>query len=95
MFYLSLRNGVCITKYCLFTGDQWLPEEPAIVSGDGSVASKLLACVDLSGYFGVKGGEAAFVTNFLEIPVNLKLSESSKENKKLLDEVNASVFTKY
>ena len=52
----------------------------------------------MRGPFGIlwsKGGLAAFVTNFLEIPVNLKFSESSKENKKLLDEVNASVFTKY
>ena len=83
---------MCITKYSLFTGDQWLPEEPQFVSGDGSVTAQLLEAVNIEGYFGLKGGEEAFVSEFLLVPGDVKLADSTPQHKKVMTEVNTYFF---
>jgi len=42
-FKIELKEEIAITKYCLFTGHEWLPKEPTILGG--SVARALLNCV--------------------------------------------------
>ena len=83
---------MCITKYRLFTGDQWLPEEPQFHSGDGSIIAQLLDVVNIDGYFGVKGGEPAFVSEFLDVPTDLKLADSSAKHRAVSAEVNTYYF---
>ena len=83
---------MCITKYSLFTGDQWLPEEPQFASGDGSVTAQLIDAVNIEGYFGLKGGEEAFVSEFLDVPVDVKLADSTQQHKKVMAEVNTYFF---
>ena len=86
---------MCITKYRLFTGDQWLPEEPQFCSGGGSISSLLLDAVNIEGYFGVKGGESEFVSEFLAIPADLKLADSNAKHKAVLAEVNTNYFSRF
>ena len=48
----------------------------------------LLGGVNLTGYFGVKGGEQGFLANELNLPDELTLARSSGHQKALKLEVN-------
>ena len=84
-FKIELKEEIAITKYCLFTGHEWLPKEPTILGG--SVARALLNCVHFGGFFGMQGGASEFLKKEFNLTPSLLLAETSEQQKKLKSEV--------
>ena len=84
-FVIELKEELAITKYCLFTGHEWLPKEPTILGG--SVARALLDAVHFGGFFGTNGGAEEFLKREFNLTPSLLLAESKTTQRKLQTEV--------
>jgi len=90
-FMIELKEELAVTKYCLFTGHEWLPKEPIILGG--SVARALLDSVHFGGFFGMLGGAEEFLKKEFNLTPSLLLAESSSAQRKLKVEVISVPFS--
>ena len=84
-FMIELKEELAITKYCLFTGHEWLPKEPQILGG--SVARALLNCVHFEGFLGMQGGAEEFLKKEFNISPSLLFVETNETQRKVKAEV--------
>jgi len=63
----------------MFSGEPLLPKMPSHLSASSPFAASLVKSLTIPAFHGVKGGEAAFLDEYLDIPNHLPFGLASKK----------------
>ena len=71
--------GMPVFQYAMFSGEPLLPKMPSHLSASSPLAASLVKSLTIPAFHGVKGGEAAFLDEYLDLPNDLTVGKASRK----------------